>query len=108
MSASELWIAAQRMMPDWGRGRLNAAVIVISQGAMVLGGVIWGSASAIAGVSYALLGAAVFFLASLLLARQLPVGAIDLSSLDQTFDAHNEGRRLEKPTSESMTVFHTQ
>ena len=96
MSASELWIAAQRMMPDWARGRLNAAVIVISQGAMVLGGAIWGSASVIAGVSYALLGAGVLFLASLLLARQFPVGAMDLSSLNQTFDAHNEGRRLEK------------
>ena len=53
-------------------------------------------------------GAAVLFLASLLLARQLPVGAMDLSSLNQTFDAHKEGRWLEKLTSESMTVFNTQ
>ena len=53
-------------------------------------------------------GAAVLFLASLLLARQLPVGAMDLSSLNQTFDAHKEGRWLEKLTSESMKVFNTQ
>ena len=44
MSASELWVAAQRAMPSWARGRMNATVIMISQGAMALGGVIWGSA----------------------------------------------------------------
>ena len=73
MSASELWVAAQRAMPSWARGRMNATVIMISQGAMALGGVIWGSAGAIAGTSYTLLGAAVLFLTSLLLARRLSI-----------------------------------
>ena len=73
MSASELWVAAQRAMPSWARGRLNATVIMISQGAMALGGVIWGSAGAIAGTSYTLLGAAVLFLTSLFLARRLSI-----------------------------------
>jgi MFS family permease len=73
MSASELWVAAQRAMPGWARGRMNATVIMISQGAMALGGVIWGSAGAIAGTSYTLLGAAVLFLMSLLLARRLSI-----------------------------------
>jgi hypothetical protein len=40
---------------------MNATVIMISQGAMALGGVIWGSA----GANYTLLGAAVLFLTSL-------------------------------------------
>src|ERR1700730_3271022 len=70
LSASELWLAAQRAMPSWARGRLNATFITTSQGAMVLGGVIWGFAASIAGVSYTLLGAAVLFLASLLLAAR--------------------------------------
>jgi hypothetical protein len=74
LSASELWVAAQRAMPSWARGRLNATVIMISQGAMALGGVIWGSADAIAGASYTLLGAAVLFLMSLLLAGRLSIG----------------------------------
>ena len=52
---------------------MNATVIMISQGAMALGGVIWGSAGAIAGTSYTLLGAAVLFLMSLLLARRLSI-----------------------------------
>jgi MFS family permease len=71
MSASELWAAAQRAMPSWARGRLNATFITISQGAMEVGGVIWDFAASIAGVSYTLLGAAVLFLTSLLLAAQL-------------------------------------
>jgi hypothetical protein len=70
MSASELWVAAQRAMRSWVRGRMNATVIMISQGAMALGGVMWGSAGAIAGARYTLLGAAVLFLTSLLLARR--------------------------------------
>src|SRR6201990_1439806 len=73
MSASELWVAAQRAMPGWARGRMNAMVIMISQGAMALGGVVWGSAGAIAGISYTLLGAAGLFLTSLLLARRLSI-----------------------------------
>ena len=73
MSASELWVAAQRAMPGWARGRMNATVIMISQGAMALGGVIWGSAAAIAGASYSLLGAAVLFLTTLLLTRRLSI-----------------------------------
>jgi len=75
MSASELWVAAQRAMPNWARGRMNATVIMISQGAMALGGLIWGSAAARVGASYTLLGAAVLFLTSLLLARRLSINA---------------------------------
>jgi MFS family permease len=73
LSASELWVAAQRAMPNWARGRMNATVIMISQGAMALGGVIWGSTAAIAGTSYALFGAAGLFLTSLLLTRRLSI-----------------------------------
>lgn len=42
-------------------------------GAMALGGVIWGSAGAIAGTSYTLLGAAVLFLTSMSLVRRLSI-----------------------------------
>jgi MFS family permease len=73
MSASELWVAAQRAIPSWARGRMNATVIMVSQGAMALGGVIWGSVAAIAGANYALLGAAILFLTSLLLASRFSI-----------------------------------
>ena len=72
-ASSELWVAAQRAMPNWARGRLNATVIMISQVAMALGGVIWGSAGAILGTSYTLLKAAVLLLTSLFLARRLSI-----------------------------------
>jgi len=73
LSASELWVAAQRSIPSWARGRMNAAVIMISQGAMVFGGVIWSSAAAVAGLIHTLLGASVLFLMSLLLAGRLSI-----------------------------------
>jgi MFS family permease len=74
LSASELWVAAQRAMPAWARGRMNATVIMTSQGAMALGGVVWGSAAATAGTSNTLLTAAILFLTSLVLARRLSIG----------------------------------
>ena len=42
-TANELWLAGQRAMPAWARGRMNATVIMFSQGAMALGGVIFGA-----------------------------------------------------------------
>ena len=42
-------------------------------GAMALGGVIWGSAAAIAGASSTLLGAAMLLLTSLVLSRRLSI-----------------------------------
>ncbi len=50
LSATELWIAGQRAMPDWARGRLNATIVMAGQAATALGGVVWGSAAATAGV----------------------------------------------------------
>ena len=73
LSASELWVAAQRAMPSWARGRMNATVIMVSQGAMAVGGVIWGSAAAITGVHCTLLGAAILFVTSLLLVRRFSI-----------------------------------
>jgi MFS family permease len=73
LSASELWVAAQRAMPNRARGRMNAAVIMTSQGAMALGGVIWGAAAEIGGANYTLVGAAGLFLMSLLLTGRLSI-----------------------------------
>ena len=73
MSASELWVAAQRAMPSWSRGRMNATVIMVSQGAMALGGVVWGAAAAIFGVYPTLIGGAVLLSISLILAIPLSI-----------------------------------
>ena len=73
LAASELWVAAQRAMPDRARGRLTATVIMVSQGATALGGLIWGSAAAVAGATVTLLGAAILFAVSLLLVSRFSI-----------------------------------
>jgi MFS family permease len=73
LSACELWIAAQRAMPGWARGRMNATIIMVSQGAMAFGGVIWGAAAVAVGVRYTFLGAAALRLISLILTWPLSI-----------------------------------
>jgi MFS family permease len=76
ISASELWVVAQRAVPNWVRGRVNATVIMISQGAITLGSVIWGSAAAMLGAGTSLFAAAVLFLIALLLSRRLSINFV--------------------------------
>ena len=81
LSASELWVAAQRAMPSWVRGRMSATVMMVSQGAMAIGGLIWGSAVTTVGPTYSLLMAAALLLVSLVLAGPLSIdftGNLDL------------------------------
>ena len=73
LSACELWVAAQRAMPAWARGRMNGTIIMFSQGAMALGGVIWGATAAAVGVRYAFLGAAALRLIGLIAAWPLSI-----------------------------------
>ncbi|MBW0000241.1 MAG: MFS transporter [Verrucomicrobia bacterium] len=73
MAAAELWVAGQRAMPSWARGRMNATVIMASQGAVALGGIIWGAAVSMWGAPSTLLAAAVLLLLSLLLLSQLSI-----------------------------------
>lgn len=65
-TANELWLAGQRAMPGWARGRMNATVMMFSQGAMALGGVVYGTTAQIFGVTTVLVVLAVSNLVSLL------------------------------------------
>ena len=71
LSASELWIAGQRAMPDWARGRMNATIIMVSQAATALGGVFWGTGAATVGVIPTFLAGGV--LAILVIIATLPL-----------------------------------
>jgi len=82
LSASELWIAAQRAIPDWIRGRMSATVIMVSQGAIALGGIFWGFSSQAAGVNVTLVVAAVAMALSLLLAIPLSINFTTSLSFD--------------------------
>jgi MFS family permease len=61
LAASELWVIAQRAMPGSARGRISALMMVLSQGAMTVGGVVWGLSAEIAGTRVTLLAAAFLF-----------------------------------------------
>jgi MFS family permease len=78
LSASELWVASQRAMPDWARGRMNATMTMVAQGATALGGIIWGLAAHHAGVVPTFLGAAVFGLLIMTIVRVVPVLQISI------------------------------
>ena len=72
LSASELWVASQRAMPEWARGRLNAILVMFAQAATALGGVIWGLAAHHAGVVPTFLGSAVFGALVMIIVRVVP------------------------------------
>ena len=51
LAGSELWVAGQRVMPGWVRGRMNSFQIVLGQGSMALGAIVWGTGVAHAGLA---------------------------------------------------------
>jgi MFS family permease len=40
LAGSEIWVAGQRVMPGWVRGRMNAFLIMLGQGSMAVGAVL--------------------------------------------------------------------
>jgi MFS family permease len=73
MAASELWVAGQRAMPSWARGRMNATIIMAAQGAMALGGIVWGTSVSMWGVKWTLIVASLLQLATLVIQRWLSI-----------------------------------
>ena len=68
LAATELWVAVQRSIPEWARGRLNAVHMVGTQGGMALGGIAWGTLVTFTNINFTLFGAAaILFFLSLLL-----------------------------------------
>src|SRR5467141_1492556 len=66
LAASELWVIAQRSIPNSARGRISALMMVLSQGAMTLGAIILGLTAELAGTRLTLLTAAFLFLIAVL------------------------------------------
>jgi MFS family permease len=57
LAGSELWVMAQRAMPNSIRGRVSAIMMIGSQGAMTLAGIIWGLSGQLAGTRSTLFAA---------------------------------------------------
>ena len=67
--STELWIAGQRAMPEWARGRMNATIIMVSQAATALGSLVWGLSAANIGVVSTFLTAAGFAIVITIITR---------------------------------------
>ena len=59
LAGSELWLAGQRVMPEWVRGRMNAFQIMFGQGGIALGAVLLGTGATHAGLDLTLAAAAI-------------------------------------------------
>jgi MFS family permease len=97
MAASELWVAGQRAMPPWARGRMNATHIMLSQGGMALGGIVWGATAATMGIQVALWAAAILLLASLGLAFPLSINFAEGLNFDPVRPTTRFHARLHQP-----------
>ena len=70
ISASELWVAGQRVIPDWIRGRMNATHMMVSQGGMSLAGLVWGALATTLGLDWALFSASALGIVGALTAKR--------------------------------------
>jgi len=106
MAASELWVAGQRAMPPWARGRMNATHIMLSQGGMALGGLVWGGSAASLGVTFTLMAAAVLLLSSLALAFPLSIDFTGKLNFDPATPAtqYHAMLHVPRPDDEPVTI----
>jgi hypothetical protein len=84
-----------------GAGRLKAAVLMLSQGAMALGGIVWGAAAEEFGTRATLLAIGGLFVASLALARRWSLDLLDLPAppaASRWTPSEVEGRRMRAGT----------
>jgi MFS family permease len=82
LAGSELWVAGQRVMPGWVRGRMNAFQIMLGQGGIAVGAFLWGSGVAYAGPELTFAAAAVLALAVLALGHGFSIDFASEASVD--------------------------
>ena len=70
---SEIWVAGQRVMPGWVRGRMNSFQIVLGQGSIALGALIWGTGAAYVGLDPTFAAAALVALVGLVLGLRFSI-----------------------------------
>jgi MFS family permease len=73
LAGSELWVAGQRVMPGWVRGRMNAFLIMLGQGTMALGAVLWATGVANIGLDLTFAAAGVIALAGLTIGHRFSI-----------------------------------
>jgi MFS family permease len=73
LAGSEIWVAGQRVMPGWVRGRMNSFQIMIGQGSMALAAVVWGLGASHLSLDVTFAAAAIIALAALLLGYRFSI-----------------------------------
>jgi MFS family permease len=101
LAGSELWVAGQRVMPGWVRGRMNAFLIMLGQGGMALGAILWATGVANVGLDITFAAAAVIALVVLALGHRFSINFVteahvEEAPLDHVSDLavlpdHNDG-----------------
>ena len=82
LAGSELWLAGQRVMPGWVRGRMNAFQIMLGQGGIALGAILLGTGVLHAGLDLTLGAAAILALAGLILGHRFSINFATEASVD--------------------------
>jgi MFS family permease len=82
LAGSELWVAGQRVIPGWVRGRMNAFQIMLGQGAIALGALIWGSGVTQAGLNLTFGAAALLAFAVLAIGHRASINFAAEASVD--------------------------
>ena len=91
LAGSEIWVAGQRVMPGWVRGRMNAFLIMLGQGSMAVGALLWGTGVAHAGLDLTFAAAAAIALAGLALGHRFSINfateaSVEAAPLDHLHD----------------------
>ena len=82
LAGSEIWLAGQRVMPEWVRGRMNAFQIMLGQGGIALGALLLGAGVAHAGLNLTLAAAAILALTGLILGYRFSINFATEASVD--------------------------
>jgi hypothetical protein len=82
LAGSEIWVAGQRVMPGWVRGRMNSFQIVLGQGSMAVGAIIWGMGVAHAGLDLTFAAASLVALAGLALGHRFSINFATEASVE--------------------------
>ena len=82
LAGSEIWVAGQRVMPGWVRGRMNSFQIMLGQGSIAVGAILWGTGVAHAGLDLTFAAAAVVAFAGLALGYRFSINFATEASVD--------------------------
>ena len=83
LAGSELWVAGQRVMPGWVRGRMNAFLIMLGQGGMALGAVLWATGVANLGLDLTFAAAALSQLVVLVIGHRFSINFAAEAHVDE-------------------------